>query len=438
MNKLYHPIAITVALCVSVAVLAREEQHVHPQSEPGHFHSSLNRDPNLSWTTILKSAVSQSTEAEIGVARNDQAEAHRRAASSFLTGSPALEVDHYRDDVFDDTGIEEWEVGLSVDLWRNGQRSNAQQLSRNLQDTSSAWHNYHLWQLSGQLRQLLYRLLEVEIDIEQQRSFVDATKQLVTATETMYQAGAVAKVDVMKVQNLQLRQEQILLRAEAEMVDAQRNYAVFSGLDSLPNDLLQELPKLVPESGDQEHIAALEDKLAENHPLLKYIKSLEKGRDLEIKRQTQAVKGAPSARLSVRREQAGTSLPDIDSLGLSFSIPIGGSKSARAATSDISLQKAEYASQWYRNYRQIRLDLHEVEHELSVVKSSLKLVDQQLALNQARWQLAETAFKSGETNLTETLWVLQEVIESEKQAALMHLRLQILYSDYYQTLGATP
>ena len=141
--------------------------------------------------------------------------------------------------------------------------------------------------------------------------------------------------------------------------------------------------------------------------------------------------------IGVRRERGSNIEPEIESLGLSLSIPFGGASYTAAASSNtaIALSDADVALKQAR--QQLQQRFHEVEHELDVIAESITYAEQSRDLSKRQWQMAKKAFATGESDIRPTIVALQHYRASQLQWQLLTLRQQALISSLRQTVGET-
>ena len=139
------------------------------------------------------------------------------------------------------------------------------------------------------------------------------------------------------------------------------------------------------------------------------------------------------------RRERGTRMDQYtDSLGLSFSIPLGRSGTANAAISDARRESADLEVALRRTQLLLEQTLHEAEHGLFVTRQQLAVSRQRSELADQQLEMARSAYELGETNLLSVTISLQDALASHKELHELELMEQRLISEYNQSLGIMP
>ncbi len=149
-------------------------------------------------------------------------------------------------------------------------------------------------------------------------------------------------------------------------------------------------------------------------------------------------RGKPSLNLGLNRQRGGRSEDYSDALVLGFSLPFGTSASASAQTSDARRDLAEAQMQYESAMRQLRQTLHEVEHELAVTQTAIKLSKEQVSLTRQRSQMAHKAFELGEITMARVVQILQQQQLADTEYQLLQLKQQRLVGEFNQSVGVLP
>jgi outer membrane protein TolC len=324
-----------------------------------------------------------------------------------------------------DQGLRELESGLAVNLWRPGERVAARARGSAYKQHSAARQNYLRWLVAGRLRRNLAELELADLQLEASKQAEQDALQLLETTQRLQRAGAASAMDVLQTESLWLQQGRLVLTAGAALVDAERTWQVLTGLSVRPAEPYQEIRSPV------EDIQA-------DHPLLGLRNSEISINTSNVAEAERNAKGSPSISLGVRRERGDWRQDYIESVGVSVSIPItsravvaAGSAQARADRSDSELSRLQ-------DLRALTAQLHEVEHELFTLEQSLPLTERQRQVNQQQWQMAQTAFAVGESDLTHVIMAMQRAQESAREHQIQLLRQQHLNSEYNQIIGVLP
>lgn len=395
------------------------------QEDHSDGHEPLAVSESLTFESVYEAALANAPEARAEPVRRQQAENYVDSAASWVAGRPSWEFNYIDDGVLDDVGLREIESGVQFNLWRPGERRDAGRLGQSFGAQLEAWTDYLHLLVAGRVRTILADITQAETMLELERRATVNAGQLLTISNQMFEAGAIPQLDVLQAQSLLLQQRKIEFDAEAELVDAEREYTVLTNLQLRP-------------ARPHVEVQSTQEEIQADHPLVRFLQSDIDLAQANISKVKREASGAPTMMLGVRRERGDRLHPYTDSLGVSFSIPFGGSASTRAEVSTARRSKVDAEIQLLDRQRKLNAELHEVEHELFLVNQSLELSENQTAITQQRYEMAIAAFEAGETDLTQVIIALQQATASEKELEGLRLSLQRLTSEYNQTIGILP
>lgn len=416
------PIYRKLALCFSCLCLCGVAlgQQNHPSD-----HEPLAKSLAMEFAAVFEAALSNAPELMAEGVRQQQAQDYYDFGRSWIAGRPSLEFNYIDDGVLDDVGLREMESGIRFDLWRPGERRDAEKLGQSYNSQLEAWLAYLQLVVAGRVRGVLADIAETEAILALELQSTLEAERLLEVTNGLFAAGALPQLDVMQVQSLLLEQQRVELYAEAALVDAEREYTVLTGLQLRPGTPYSE------SRSSQEEIQL-------DHPVLRFLRSGVDLAESNISKVRREASGNPTMTVGVRRERGNVFQPYTDSLGLSFSVPFGGRARVSADVSSARREKVDAEIQLVNTRIKLSMQLHEVEHELFIVSESLVLSENQTALNQQRYEMALVAFEAGEINLSQVVIALQQARASEKELEGLSLSQQRLISEFNQTIGILP
>ena len=255
------------------------------------------------------------------------------------------------------------------------------------------------------------------LTVEQQAT--QDAKELLRIVEALFAAGEVAELDVMQARNLLLSQQRNELDADAMKVDAERSYAVLTGLSEVPAN---------PQS----------EEVTPNHPMLQYLQSSVDLQDANIRKAETAAKGNPTLTIGSRRQKANAYADYENALAISVSIPFGGKSFVGAAGSAARRAKVDAEVQYFTALRELNAQLHEVEHQLFTLDQALPLSEEQASLSRAQWDMARNAFELGETDISRVVIAMQQARATAKEFETLSMQYQRLITESNQIIGVLP
>lgn len=396
-----------------------------PASYAQTLHAPLPTSPELDFNTLLEHALAYAPEARETAVRAQQAEDVAATGRSWIAGRPSIALNYYNDGPLDNRGQVETEYGVQVPLWRPGERQGSALQGERYREQLALWEHHLRLNLAGRLRGVLADIQQALALLELEREASVTAAELVAATNLLFEAGALARLDVMQAESLLLEQRQRELQAEALLVDSERAYTVLTGLEIRPQSRHAEMQSQVEE-------------IAAEHPLLRYLQSDIDLADSAVVQNEIAAKGSPQLTLGSRRERGDRFTPYTDSVNVALTIPIGGGSFVSAGTSAARRAKVDAEVLYINTRRALEQQLHEVEHGLFVVNQALPLAEQQAALGAQRRTMAQTAFEQGELTLAQALPAIQEARLGARELAMLRLRQQRLISEFNQLIGVLP
>lgn len=388
-------------------------------------HEPLQSSANLTYEQVFASALDNAPEALTADSREQQASQYKKLADSWFPGQPVLQTDYINDQALDSVGLLEIEARLSLSLWRPGERQQSQTLAQNITELYQSWENNLALEVAGRLRTALWSLQRADALLALEREALAAARQFEELTASQFAAGSAAQSDVLRARSLVLNQQQAVYSAEAELVDAEREYTVITGLTLRP----------AAEFLEQRSSA---DEISISHPLLQFLQSnaeVARSRVSQVRRQTGQ---NPSVSIGMRRERGATQQPYIDTVGIGFTIPLGRGASVNSQISDARREQADMQVALQRGRIMLDQRFHEAEHQLYTTELNLDLAESQAELNEQQWEMMRLAFELGEVDAVSVALSLRELIDARKARTRTQLLLQQLISDYNQSLGQLP
>ncbi len=387
-------------------------------------HTKIETSDSVTVEQVLQAAMSRIPEQLYLGAYSQYASDQHRVASGIVAGAPRFNVSYWDDQSLDDSGLREAEVGIEFALWQRGQKSNAQSIANGLSHTAEAWLGYLQLQVAGDLRSSLHQLAMADARLEHANRAVNEAQALLTVSQKLLSAGAVARSATMQSEALVIEARQYLLQQQASQIDAERNYHQLTGLNQRPRNFTE--------------VPAVSSEILPEHPQLALLLSKRQEQAAMVERERYRSVDNTTVSIGIRRERGGFDSPEIDSFGIAMSIPFGGGNQRRVAASAASIALVEADVQLQQVQRQLKLELHEVRHQLKVVTESMVFAEESRNLRHQHWRMAQKAFSLGASDIQPTILALRQFSKSELQLQLIELQRLALISSFKQTVGELP
>ena len=388
-------------------------------------HEPLATSDSLGFDEIFNQALENIPEYLETPVRENQAADFSAAGKRLISGQPSLQINYYNDSTLDNVGLREFEYGVQLPLWRPGQRRASRQLGEQYETQVETWKDDLAWVVAGRVRRSLADIAAADLGLQlQQRAVADA-QRLVEVSNTLFNAGEVARLELMQAQSLLAEKQADLLQAEAAIVDAERGYRIITDLDVRP-------------ARPHTETLVAEDDLTADHPRLRYLRS---GIDLalaNVRQSENTAKGNPTLTIGTRREQPDRFTAPVSSIGIQLSIPFGGGSYVSSQTSAARRARVDAEVSYQNTYNELIQALHEVEHELLTLEQEEPLRRTQAELSRERFDMALTAYEAGETTLVQVVLAQQGAQESETALQSLLLERQRLVTEFNQLIGVMP
>lgn len=408
---------LAIALCNSQSYAQTDQ---HPPEHP-----PLQKSNSILFADAFDEALQQAPEDALTRSARDQADSARAIAERWIVGAPAWQTSVINDRLLSDRGLRELETSLAVNLWRPGERQDARIRGSAFEQRSTAMQNYLRWLVAGRVRSNLAELESADLQLAAAEQAEQDALRLLETTQRLQGAGAASTLDVLQVESVWLQQGRSVLDARAMLVDAERSWQVLTGLTVRP-------------AAPHQEVRAAQEELEQNHPLLALRRSEIMISDSNIADAERQAKGSPNVSLGVRRERGDWQQNHIQSVGVSVSIPFASRALVSAGSADARSARTDSELAMIQDMRALTAQLHEVEHELFTLEQALPLTERQRDVNHQQWQMAQTAFAVGETDLTHVIMAMQRAQDSAREHQLLLMRQQHLTSEYNQIIGVLP
>ena len=397
---------------------------VQAEPDPLHHAATPTTESSLTLHDVLEAAWKRAPDQPVVPALKAEAAAMKRRGDSFFAGPASVSAMYRGDQLSDDTGLREMDVGVSVPLWNPGQRSAAAGWSNAAEKDADLTRSALRLQLAGQVRDALWNLLMTEKHLTLATTDESEAKGLVALVEKQHRAGDVAKADLLLAQDYLLEKSTSRLRADAQVMDARRTYVALTGLNQRPARFIEK------------EVSA--ETLSNDHPMLARARA-------RMERATKALtyarkdQGAnPNLTLGVKRERADFASDSLNSAYVGISVPLGTGSSAAPVIAAAARELAQSQADYDNLLRTLNLNLHEAEHTLATDRATLDLNSQQADMASQRASMTERAYRLGETdifNLVQARALAQRARLAAEQAAL---QVEWDIARFNQAAGETP
>lgn len=397
----------------SSAALIAEEAH----------EDTLIINSNLSLREVLEKTTARSPQQAILAAQQYEVMAKKKMADSTLPLSPSVSLLHQNDTLGSGRNERDWQAQLELPIWLP-QQKNARAKVADFSASSLDVNTEQLQlQVAGVLRDAVWTIALNRNDVELHQQKLTISEKLEADIQKKFQAGEVAKTDLMLVQQETLLAHKNLIRAEAELMHAHFRYSQLTGLNEIPETLEEGQSSLVDfNQSPQWRSAEAKVALAQSERDLSAVERREN----------------PHIIFNARSSQGAFDTQYNQSVGVQIRIPLDTEVRSAPILAASEQVYGEAISQRENLRRLLETDLHEAEHNLLVSKKELSIVAQQFDIASNSAELAQKAYQLGELDLLSLLKIRSQAFEAERGYTTRQLQVKWDTARYNQAVGVLP
>jgi len=409
-------------LCVWIVLIALNTSSLH--AEELTHEDALSIDNTLTLSHLIDQSLPHYPSSQLLAAKVLELDALKTHAKGILPSAPSLMLRNQNDRLLSSRGESEWEKGLEMPIWLNGQRKAREAIAAvSAQNMAADTQNIRL-QFAGMVRDALWdmQLMQGLADIAQTKH--EAAKQLERDVEMRVKLGDMAQKDLLVAQTETLQALTERVNADAEVQHAKFRYKNLTGQQRLPADFTEtKSPKSDVEA---------------NHPALlnangRLALSAERRNLTRIE-----TRDNPSVLLGTRSLRGASDTQFNNSIGITVRIPFVSETRNAPARAAAELQYAEQQVSLAQLQLLLATAMHEAEHNLEVGAVQLDVLTKQQSIAKQSLAVTTKAFQAGELDLSDFLRVQTQAFNAER--ALKNQQIQQLWNTarYNQAVGDLP
>ena len=280
------------------------------------------------------------------------------------------------------------------------------------------------WEVAGLLRSALWNIALAENDHELAEQALETAQRLTNSVTRRYELGDVAMSDVLHAESFYLEAQTRLIEVTATLLDAERVYRSVTGMERRP-----------PFSG--ETVSNIED-LEPDHPALAFANSEVRRAEAGLVVAQETAATGTSLLVGARKERAALGDFYDDSVGITLSIPFGGSSTRRTEISAASRVAARARAAQAEQARALTMELHEAAHSLNVVRENMATATERMTLVDRHQVMGLSAYEKGEFDLFELLKLQATALEAKRQLTRLLIDEKRQAALYNQAVGILP
>ncbi len=426
-------IFLVSALLISPDQLALAQENA-ARSEPGqqsdhdhgveHGHEPLPVDESLSFARVVDEALAFWPSSVEMPARQAQAAAWSRRGSSWLSDRPSFSVRYQTDRFNSDEGMREYEAGILLPLWNWGGRDATSALGDALNVESGAAVQAMRWQLAGELRRVFWNIALATNDHELLLKALTTAKLIADQVSRSHELGDVALRDVLMSQSALLEARALVIEASAALLDAEREFRSVSGMDRRP--------AFEAENISEQHV------VAKDHPALIMINAEIARAEAEYEMIRRTFNSSPHLLVGPKRERAPLANDYDDSIGITMTVPFGGSSHRDVELAAANRVVAQAQATKAEQQRYLTLQLHEAAHSLDVVRQNIDEAAERMSLAARQQEMGQSAYEKGELDLIDLLKLQEISLTAKRHFTRLQIEKNRQTAFYNQAVGELP
>lgn len=373
---------------------------------------------------VVQAAYQRYPQRPVGAAMRLRGDAIRQQASSLLAGDPAIMLRHENDAYTDDNGFRQWEGGVELPLWLPGQRHSRNQVALATSGEADGLARLQRWRVAGDMRELLWALQIAATSRQLADQAVASAEVLESDVKKRYQAGELARTDLILAQKEALLRRSDRLSAAAEHATLLQQYQSWTGLAELPITI--------------DEPATAQQTISDDHPALGAARlSVSRARAQRDQVRTER-RANPLLTLGGKSERAESGLSYDTALVVAVNVPLGTRSQSAVQTAEAEFSLSEATAELAQVRRDLEDDLIRTREDRQQATQALQLAEQQHTLASEGLRLTQRGFELGENDLFTLLQARTQALGSERELRLRRLELGRAIARYNQALGVLP
>jgi outer membrane protein TolC len=360
-------------------------------------------------------------------ARLEEATQYDKKASSLFADAASLELRYQTGEIGleDRSGdLREYEAGISLPLWRFGERKANQMVARGIEMEANTFSSLVRWELAGVLRETLWRIELTADRVAKTEKAAEVSVELLRGIQRRVDLGALPLSDLLQAKQDKLNSEIRLSTAQIEYANAVRAFQIITEQNEIPAVFTEEL--------------STKAGIDQQHPALIFSSARLERAAAENQLQQESGTDNPSLLLGVRSERGGEDEYFEDSVGLSFSYPFGFGGHVNSERAAASVRAATVRTEHRERRRKLILNYHDAERNLIGAEREFHLAREKNELAQQHLAMSIRAFELGELNILPFLLIKESAFNSEMESSGKEIQWRSAIAQYNQAVGESP
>ena len=395
---------------------------VQAQENPDQI--KLHRSEQLTLGVLVDDVIKSYPVYEELPARLEEAAKYDQKASSLFADAASVEFRFKTGQIGNNDNLREYEAGVELPLWRFGERSASKQVARGLELEANTFAALIRWELTGALRAAIWRIELTADRVAKTEQAAQVSVDLLRGIQRRVELGTLPRSDLLQAKQDKLNSDIRLSSARIERANAVRAYQIITEQQVMPADFIESRSS---KSG-----------INEQHPALAHSSARLERATAEQRLTTESGTANPALLFGVRTERGGDDTSYEDSVGVSFSYPLGFGRHVNAARATASAQAAAVRAEHRALRRQLVMNAHDAQRNLIGAEREYHLARQKNELAQQHLAMSMRALELGEMNLMAFLLIKETAFDAEMGASGKEIQWHSAIAEYNQAVGEQP
>jgi cobalt-zinc-cadmium efflux system outer membrane protein len=362
--------------------------------------------------------------------RRGELAAKEKAATSWISGEPALGVSHRTDQLNRDGGFREYEAGIELPLWNPGVRTAAQADVSAQRQGFDAQLLLSKLKLAGELRALAASAATAQVELDlNKRKLLDANA-LTQDVMRRVKAGENARVDGLQAQMLAQQAQTAMTQASSQLTRLQNQWRSLTGLTTVAT-----LDETLTSSAANETLAA---PVSPDHPALRYAQAQVSSAQAKLALADADKRDPMALGVGVARERTNFAGANDTKLRIALRIPLGGDNrnEPRRAVARAALDYAQAEADAV--LRQLPNEVATASTELGAARATQAAATERVRLSTQVQALITKSWRMGNSDLPARLRGDNEQFEASLSLARATVEVQRAIANLNQAHGFLP
>lgn len=400
---------------------------VFAQTQPqSPMQTSVQTQAAPSLSQVAQAVYQRLAEQTLLTGYEQVAQAQSAFKSGFLAEGVTVNLKHQSDALTEQTGQFSWEGGVALPLGLGAQNQARRELSTLYGAQRDAYERLLQSQASGVARQSVWTVKKAQAILQHATEQEAVFSQLTQQVQQAVKAGEQPQLDLVLARKAQAQANTQRLAALTQLNQAWSSYEYWTGLNTLPNNVMENF------SNDVSGSIALSD--VSKHPKVQWqALQLQKAQgQLALER----AQSKPKSTLflgAVSEQDAQTSARS--QLIAEVSIPLGTPASYQAAMAEQAYGVSEQNSALLQAQQTVQQSVRLQALELQAFGALQQSLKEALAQSQQAYDMAKAGYQQGETPMATLLLAQQQRLQSQLDWAISEVEYGQKISAFLQERG---